>query len=165
MRAEAYISLSDFDRLNAEFAARGEKTYQNPRNTAAGSLRMLDPKVVASRPLRILAYAIVSGNPKSTQWETLRYLKDLGFPVPDIAEKCENIQQVLVSTRKWEAIREKLDYEIDGVVVKLNDLALSIWAWFCGQRPARSDRAEISCTGSDHPAGTGLAYRWAGRGY
>ncbi len=135
VRAEAYISIPDFEALNHIFSSKGEKTYQNPRNTAAGSLRLLDSATVAARPLRILAYSIISGNPKNSQWESLEYLKELGFPTPAIAERCENISEMLAGTEKWEQIREKLDYEIDGVVIKLDDLSLASDLGFVGKDP------------------------------
>ena len=135
VRAEAYISIPDFEALNQIFSSKGEKTYQNPRNTAAGSLRLLDSATVAARPLRILAYSIISGNPKNSQWESLEYLKELGFPTPTIAERCENISEMLACTEKWEQIREKLDYEIDGVVIKLDDLTLATDLGFVGKDP------------------------------
>jgi len=135
VRAEAYISIPDFESLNQIFSSKGEKTYHNPRNTAAGSLRLLDSATVAARPLRILAYSIISGNPKNSQWESLEYLKQLGFPTPTIAERCENISEMLACTEKWEQIREKLDYEIDGVVIKLDDLTLASDLGFVGKDP------------------------------
>jgi DNA ligase (NAD+) len=135
VRAEAFIAISDFDRLNREFLEKGEKTYLNPRNTAAGSLRLLDSAIVATRPLRILAYAIVSGNPKNTQWETLEYLSLLGFPTPNITEQCADLQAMLTCTEKWPRLREELDYEIDGVVIKLNDLKLAEELGFVGKDP------------------------------
>ena len=79
VRAEAFITKKEFEKLNAQMLKNGEKAYQNPRNTAAGSLRQLDPGLVAARPLTILAYAIVTDNPKSTQWETLAYFKGFGI--------------------------------------------------------------------------------------
>jgi len=138
VRAEAFISTSDFEKLNQKFSAKGEKTYQNPRNTAAGSLRMLDSSVVATRPLQILTYAIVSGNPKLTQWESLKYLKALGFPIPQTVERCESLKHMLDCLSKWEAIREELNYEIDGVVIKLDDLSLATDLGFVGKDPRGS---------------------------
>jgi len=135
VRAEAFISLSDFKRLNQKFSSQGLRTYQNPRNTAAGSLRMLDSSIVADRPLKIIAYSIVSGNPKSTQWDTLQYLKDLGFPIPEIAERCNDKEAMIANTEKWDVIREQIDYEIDGVVIKLNDLTLSADLGYVGKDP------------------------------
>ncbi|MCJ7774664.1 MAG: NAD-dependent DNA ligase LigA, partial [Desulfobacterales bacterium] len=101
VRAEAYIAKSDFLRLNERFAKLGEKTYQNPRNTAAGSLRLLDSSIVAERPLRILTYTVVAGNPKTSQWETLEYLRKLGFPVANVSEKCTSFEDMLLKIKKW----------------------------------------------------------------
>ncbi len=135
VRAEAYITKEDFIRLNKRFAQRGEKTYQNPRNTAAGSMRLLDSAVVATRPLNILAYAIVAGNPKQTQWETLAYLKALGFPVSDLSKICDSFFEMLSSTRKWTAYRDTVGYEIDGVVIKINNLKMAENLGFVGKDP------------------------------
>ena len=81
VRGEVYMTLHDFDKLNNRLAEEGQSTYLNPRNTAAGSLRQLDPRVTARRPLKILVYNIVTaeGEIPSTQWETLTFLKDIGF--------------------------------------------------------------------------------------
>ncbi|MCD6577833.1 MAG: NAD-dependent DNA ligase LigA [Anaerolineaceae bacterium] len=135
VRAEAYINTRDFAKLNKRFSQKGERTYQNPRNTAAGSLRLLNPAVVATRPLRILAYAIVAGNPKLTQWETLEYLKTLGFPVSDILMKCHDFNEVLSCIRKWPAYRDTIGYEIDGVVIKLDNLRTVEDLGFVGKDP------------------------------
>ena len=86
VRGEAYISIDDFNRLNQRLQESGEKTYLNPRNTAAGSLRQLDPSLTATRPLKLLVYQIViasDGDIPNTQWERLAYLKSLGFPVTE----------------------------------------------------------------------------------
>ena len=135
VRAEAFITMKDFERLNIRFARQGERTYQNPRNTAAGSMRLLDPAIVATRPLRILAYAIVAGNPKPTQWETLEYLKALGFPVSEISEKCNSFNEMLSCTRQWAAYRDTIGYEIDGVVIKIDDLRMAEDLGFVGKDP------------------------------
>lgn len=135
IRAEAFIAKNDFILLNKRLAQKGEKTYQNPRNTAAGSLRLLDPTCVAERPLRILAYAIVTGNPKNTQWETLEYIKALGFPVSEIALKCNSFKDMLSELKQWNAYRNTLDYEIDGVVIKINNLVMAEDLGFVGKDP------------------------------
>jgi DNA ligase (NAD+) len=135
VRAEAYISKSDFVVLNERLTKLGDKTYQNPRNTAAGSLRMLDSSIVAERPLRILAYAVVAGNPKSTQSGTLEYMRTLGFPVADISERCKSFEEMLLKIKKWESYRNSLNYEIDGVVIKVNDLEISDDLGFVGKDP------------------------------
>jgi len=135
VRAEAYISNEDFIRLNERFNQQGKKTYQNPRNTAAGSMRLLDPAVVSERPLRILAYAIIAGNPKTTQWETLEYLKALGFPVSGKSEICDSFDNMINSSRSWVLYRDTIGYEIDGVVIKINDLRIAEDLGFVGKDP------------------------------
>ena len=135
VRAEAFISLKDFERLNQELAEKGEKVYQNPRNTAAGSLRQLDSALVAQRPLTILSYAIVTDNPKNSQWETLQYLKRLGFPVSDFSLRCENLEEMIACTRGWLEKRDKIPFDIDGVVIKLDDLRLADELGFVGKDP------------------------------
>ena len=135
VRAEAFIMLKDFERLNQELAEKGEKVYQNPRNTAAGSLRQLDSALVAQRPLTILSYAIVINNPKDSQWETLQYLKRLGFPVSDFSQQCENLEEMIACTRGWLEKREKIPFDIDGVVIKLDDLRLAEELGFVGKDP------------------------------
>jgi DNA ligase (NAD+) len=138
VRAEAFITKQDFVKLNQELSEKGEKTYQNPRNTAAGLLRQLDSRLVAERPLTILAYAIVSGNPMTTQWETLQYLRDLGFPVSELAQQCSNFNTLIECTRTWLVRREEIPYEVDGVVIKLDDLALSDSLGVVGKDPRGS---------------------------
>ena len=135
VRAEAFITKTEFEKLNEQMLKNGEKVYQNPRNTAAGSLRQLDPGLVAARPLTILAYAIVAENPKHTQWETLEYLKALGFPVSDLSMHCRNFDEVLSEVGKWEAKRSAIPYEVDGIVVKINDLRLAESLGFVGKDP------------------------------
>jgi DNA ligase (NAD+) len=137
VRGEVFMLNKEFEKLNQRLQENGEKTYLNPRNTAAGSLRQLDPKVTASRPLVILAYNIViaNGTVPQTQWEVLRYLKKLGFPVADQVERCVDIQTVLVTLERWPGIRDRLPYETDGVVIKLNDLQVSSELGFVGKDP------------------------------
>jgi len=135
VRAEAFITKKEFEKLNVQLMEKGEKAYQNPRNTAAGSLRQLDPGLVAARPLTILAYAIVAENPKQTQWETLGFLKTLGFPVSELSTYCRNFEEVLSEIGKWEEKRSEIPYEVDGIVVKVNDLRLSESLGFVGKDP------------------------------
>ena len=135
VRAEAFINKRDFEEMNARLCKLGEKTYQNPRNTAAGSLRQLDPALVANRPLTILAYSVVSGNQKQTQWETLQYLKSLGFPVSKHATYCKNFNELILQLDKWNDLREEIPYEIDGIVIKIDDLMLAENLGFVGKDP------------------------------
>ncbi len=138
VRAEAFINKVDFVKLNRELEEKGEKTYQNPRNTAAGTLRQLDSRLVAERPLTILAYAIVVGNPKATQWETLQYLRELGFPVTDQAQLCVDFNTMLSCSRTWVNKRKEIPYEIDGIVIKINDLNLADSLGYVGKDPRGS---------------------------
>jgi DNA ligase (NAD+) len=126
VRGEAFMNIDDFERLNSRLAELGEKTYQNPRNTASGSLRQLDPALTASRPLRIFIYSIVEGDgplPR-TQWDTLQYLRDLGFPTPP-AQKCKTLEDAISYAEEWAGRRSELAFEADGMVIKINDLVLA----------------------------------------
>lgn len=137
VRGEAFIFTKDFDELNRKLEEAGEKTYLNPRNTAAGSLRQLDPALTATRPLTLLTYAIVdSSEPTPTsQWQTLQYLKSLGFPVTDLAEKVASIDEVVSRIPDWTERRDKIPFEVDGVVIKLDDLNVAAELGFVGKDP------------------------------
>ena len=137
VRGEAFINLADFEKLNRELEEQGLKTYQNPRNTAAGSLRQLDSQLTAARPLTLLTYAIVSndGTVPRTQWELLEYLRKMGFPITKYASLCKDIQEVLTVCDAWLEKREHMPYEIDGLVIKLNDLDLQDSLGFVGKDP------------------------------
>jgi len=137
VRGECFIKTKDFERLNAELAAKGEKTYQNPRNTAAGSLRQLDPSVTRERPLTLLTYAIVdsSGPSIQSQWEVLEFLKAAGFPVSTIAQKKNHFDEVIREVPTWMSMRETIPFEVDGVVIKLDDLSLAESLGIAGKDP------------------------------
>jgi DNA ligase (NAD+) len=128
VRGEVYLRKSDFRRLNAAREDHGLPIFANPRNAASGGVRQLDPALTAQRRLSFFAYQIASQEGgetvRPTQWASLRFLKTLGFPVnPNIA-RAESIEEVITFCREWEARRDELDYEIDGVVVKVDDVAL-----------------------------------------
>lgn len=137
VRGEVFMLNRDFANLNQRLLENGERTYLNPRNTAAGSLRQLDPAITASRPLMILAYNILTANGPvpQTQWEVLRYLKRMGFPVAEQVERWVDIQAVVNALERWDEVRKNLPYEADGVVIKLNDLRLSAELGFVGKDP------------------------------
>jgi len=137
VRGEAIIFLKDFEELNRRLEEAGERTYVNPRNTAAGSLRQLDPALTASRPIRLFCYAIVEaeGEVPRTQWEVLQRLRALGFPVVDDVSLEKDLEGVLAAYRRWLERRETLPYEADGVVIKINDLALSESLGVVGKGP------------------------------
>jgi DNA ligase (NAD+) len=137
IRGEAFIMLRDFEELNARLEKQGQKPYLNPRNTAAGSLRQLDSNLTASRPLTTLTYAIISKDNliPATQWETLQYLRKLGFPVSDLVEYCPNIDAVMEACQKWIGRRDSLAFEVDGAVIKINDLRLAADLGVVGKDP------------------------------
>lgn len=122
MRGEVYMRLSDFHALNRRMTERGDDTFANPRNAAAGSLRQLDSHMTASRPLVVTCYEVMTmtGAHPSTHWDELERLAEWGFPVPSLRRRCETIEQVLAFHRETQEQRDHLPYEIDGVVVKVN---------------------------------------------
>lgn len=138
VRGEAFMMLKDFEELNRKLAEAGERTYLNPRNTAAGSLRQLDPTLTARRPLTLLCYAIISlegAEQPVRQWDLLNYLRELGFPVSQDATHLNSIEEVITSLDDWRIRRDALPYEADGVVVKLDDLRLADELGFVGKDP------------------------------
>jgi DNA ligase (NAD+) len=138
VRGEVFIPIKEFERLNRKLEEAGEKTYLNPRNTAAGSLRQLDPSITASRPLTLLAYQVVyaeGGEVPSTQWELLAWLKSLGFPVTDAARRFTDLESALAYIQTWEHRRDELPYETDGMVLKLDDLRLAEDLGYVGKDP------------------------------
>jgi DNA ligase (NAD+) len=128
VRGEIFMHTQDFEALNQRLEEAGEKTYLNPRNTAAGSLRQLDPSITASRPLTLLLYQIIyseGGQVPTSQWEILTYLKALGFPVTDVARRFDDIESAISYTETWDKRRDELEYEADGMVIKLDELSLA----------------------------------------
>ncbi|MBD0281287.1 MAG: NAD-dependent DNA ligase LigA [Thermoleophilaceae bacterium] len=137
VRGEVYIPLSAFARLNEERAAAGEPTYANPRNTAAGSIRQLDPQLAASRPLSIWCYGVgaVDGLEFDTHHEWLDWLRDHGFKVSREVGLHDTVDEVVAACKAWEERRDRLDFEIDGVVVKVDDLDLQRQLGVVGREP------------------------------
>ena len=123
-RGEVYLRKSDFERLNGAREREGLPVFANPRNAASGGVRQLDPALTAQRRLSFFAYQLVSNESVRSQWEGLRRLEALGFPVNPNVTRAETLDDVLAYCRKWEERRDELDYEIDGVVVKVDDFAL-----------------------------------------
>jgi DNA ligase (NAD+) len=137
VRGEIYMPRDLFDELNARREAEGEDPFANPRNAAAGSVRQLDPSVTAQRPLRLFVYAVgySEGVTIATQWESLQYLRDMGFAVnPDI-RLFEEFEPVLEYCEEWMDKRDALNYEADGVVIKLNDLGTQQRLGIVGNAP------------------------------
>jgi len=122
VRGEVYMRLDDFQALNRRITERGDEAFANPRNAAAGSLRQLDSKITAERPLVITCYEIMgqSGQFPSTHWDELDALVRWGLPAPAHRKQCATIEEVIALHRETEAIRDDLPYEIDGLVVKVN---------------------------------------------
>ncbi len=123
IRGEVFMCKDDFHALNREQQETGQKTFVNPRNAAAGSLRQLDPAVTAKRPLSFVAYALgqVQGaEAPPTHWETLQWMDDFGLPVCELTECVEGVHACLAYYQKIAALRHQLRYEIDGVVYKVS---------------------------------------------
>lgn len=152
VRGEAYTPIADFERMNEQLRDAGERTFANPRNFASGALRQLDPGLTAKRPLQVLCYAIVEwvgahSSPAresgveaedqrpATQWDTLQTLKDFGFRVTDIARRFRDINDVIAYCKAYVDKREQVPFEIDGMVIKLNDLVLARQLGFAGKDP------------------------------
>jgi DNA ligase (NAD+) len=123
VRGEVYMPLSGFRELNERLIADEKKPTPNPRNAAAGSLRQKDSRITAGRPLSFWAYGIGAhdGAALESHWATLAWLKVHGFPINPFAERLESIDAVAKACREWERRRSDLDYEIDGIVIKVDD--------------------------------------------
>ncbi len=126
VRGEVYLPIADFKALNERRAEAGEHAFANPRNAAAGSIRQLDPAIAAARPLSIWCYGLgaARGVELATHSEEVEWLADRGFKVNPDTQRHEGIESVVRRCRWWEERREVLDYEIDGVVVKVDERAL-----------------------------------------
>ena len=138
VRGEIYIKKSDFAALNARREAAGQPTFANPRNTASGGIRQLDPKLTAERGLSFYAYAIgeldVRDAP-TTQWELLASLRAFGFATNPNTTRCASIEEIVAFVERWERERDDLDYEIDGIVIKVNDLDVQAKLGAVGKDP------------------------------
>jgi DNA ligase (NAD+) len=137
VRGEAYMPLAAFAKLNEKRAEAGEPTYANPRNTAAGSIRQLDPQLTASRPLSIWCYSVgaLEGLSFETHSESLEWLRSHGFRVSRDVGVHDTVDEVVAACRAWEERRDRLDFEIDGVVVKVDDLDLQRQLGVVGREP------------------------------
>lgn len=126
VRGEAYMPIDAFETFNRQQEESGARTYANPRNTAAGSLRVLDSSITAARPLNLYCYRVVllDGGPDlSSQWQALEYLRDLGFPVSNLNLRFTDFERLVVHCVGWEETRGMLNFEADGLVVKIDDFA------------------------------------------
>jgi len=126
VRGEAFLARSVFAKINRELTESGERAFANPRNAASGTIRMLDSAVVASRRLDMFPYDLLSGNKKmfATQWENFAWLEKAGFHVNENRALCDDVEEVIEFCNRMQEVRATLDYEIDGVVVKVNQTNL-----------------------------------------
>jgi DNA ligase (NAD+) len=123
VRGEVYMRISDFDKLNEEREENGEKLFANPRNSTAGTLKLQDPKIVSARKLNVFLYSLISVDEEFvSQEENLKLLSKLGFTVNQKFKVCKSIEEVLKACNKFEEIRDTLEYEIDGAVIKVNSM-------------------------------------------
>ncbi len=152
VRGEAFFPLDKFERFNADQADKNERTYMNPRNAAAGSLRQLDTTVTAGRPLTLFVYDFIAwdGVEIPNQWDRLRYLQEMGFPISPDNSFCPDIDAVAAQFELWESKRRQINYEVDGIVVKINDRPLADSLGFVGKDPrgaiAMKFPAEVAAT-------------------
>jgi DNA ligase (NAD+) len=125
VRGEVYMPISGFRELNARIAELGQKLAPNPRNAAAGSLRQKDSSITASRPLAVWVYGLgaLDGVQLSSHWEELEWLREHGFRTNPFVERLESIEDVARRCAEWERKRTELDYEIDGIVIKVDSLS------------------------------------------
>jgi len=137
VRGEVIIRVDAFDALNERLIAEERPPFANARNAAAGSLRQLDPRITASRPLEAYAYDVLAstGLDVATQWDTLQALRDWGFLVNDYPERATDAEAILAYHARLDAGRDELPFEIDGVVVKLDDLAAREELGFTSRHP------------------------------
>jgi DNA ligase (NAD+) len=136
-RGEVYMSHADFAELNRRQEKTGEKIFANPRNSAAGSLRQLDPAITTKRPLRFFAYhwGEASELPGNTHWDVLQAMKSWGFPVNPLTRRCDTVEQVLEFYEQVQHQRAELGYDIDGVVYKVDRLDLQNRLGFVSRSP------------------------------
>ena len=122
IRGEIYLDHQEFQRINRERERSGEPLFANPRNAAAGSVRQLDPAITARRKLSIFVYGIgaVNGAVPDNHWETLEFLGSMGMKVNSVKTRCANIDEAMKFCRQWDKEKEKLDYDADGLVIKVN---------------------------------------------
>ena len=138
VRGEVYMPTASFTQLNAAKAEAGEPPFANPRNAAAGSLKLLDAKITATRKLSFFAYAtgeISRGGFAKTHWETLQKFKAFGLPVNPNVRNAKNIEEVIEICSQWDKQRAKLDYQIDGMVIKINRLDQREILGYTGRAP------------------------------
>ena len=137
VRGEVYMPIDAFHEMNRRQEERGEKTFANPRNAAAGSVRQLDSSVTARRPLSFWAYGVgpVEGVELGSQWETLNYLKQIGFPVSPDCQLFDDLKAAIAYAQDWLDRRDQLNYQADGVVIKVNSFEMQERLGAVGKAP------------------------------
>lgn len=135
VRGEIYMPKTSFEKLNEENLQNGKKLFANPRNAAAGSLRQLDSTITAKRDLSMFTYTLIDDNLPKTHYESLMYLKKLGFKVNPNIKLCKNVQEAIDYCKYWENKRFELNYATDGVVIKVNNIAIQEDLGFTARAP------------------------------
>jgi DNA ligase (NAD+) len=136
VRGEVFLDLKIFEELNQEREEAGLEPFANPRNAAAGSLKLLDSKEAAKRKLKIVTYAIAEGqSPEKTHFETLELLKKWGLPVESHVARCKTVEEIWSFAEKIRGLRDTLPFDIDGIVIKLNDLKAQVELGATGKSP------------------------------
>src|SRR5215472_11900016 len=135
VRGEVYFPIAGFERLNREMEAAGKPRFVNPRNTAAGSVRQIDPNVTASRDLQTFMYTLDPAGPARSQWEVLNTLESMGFRVNRNRRLLDSIDEVIEFHAEWQRRRHELEYEIDGMVVKVDSFPQQLELGFVARSP------------------------------
>ena len=135
IRGEIFISRDGFEAMNAEREQAGLETFSNPRNTASGSLKILDSKEVAERPLDCFLYHMLGKQSIDLHYDNLEAAKSWGFKVPTETECCKDIDAVIRFVQKWDKLRHDLPYDIDGIVIKVNSLQQQEQMGFTAKSP------------------------------
>jgi DNA ligase (NAD+) len=157
VRGEVYFPIAGFEKLNKEMEAAGKPRFVNPRNTAAGSVRQIDPNVTASRDLQVFMYTLDPAGPCKSQWDVLNTLEGMGFRVNKNRRRLNSIDEVIEHHTEWQRRRHELEYEIDGMVVKVDGFAQQLELGWVARSPrwaiafkyapeqAETDVEEIAC--------------------
>jgi DNA ligase (NAD+) len=135
VRGEVYFPIAAFEKLNTEMEAQGKARFVNPRNTAAGSVRQIDPNVTASRDLQTFMYTLDPAGPCRSQWEVLSTLEKMGFRVNKHRRRLKNIEEVVEYHAEWQRRRHELEHEIDGVVIKVDRFDQQLELGFVARSP------------------------------
>src|SRR6266849_5711737 len=135
VRGEVYFPIAAFEKLNREVEASGRPRYVNPRNTAAGSVRQIDPNVTASRDLQTFMYTLDPAGPAKSQWNVLNTLEGMGFRVNKNRRRLHSIDEVIEYHAEWQRRRHELEYEIDGMVVKVDGFPQQLELGFVARSP------------------------------